>query len=137
QGKKMTYEELKNKVDHLAGNWEQMGFKKGERIGLMIRNHPDYIVSYYAAHALGLIVVQINPSYTARELLQILADAEVSYILVGPESIDVAREVRDIHHFKGIIASQVANLDADEPIYYLDELIASPFVLDKPAEVDI
>lgn len=74
----ITYKQLKSKVDQLAGAWKKMNLQKGERIGFMIPNHPDYIIGYYAAIALGLIVVQINPNYTPRELLHILEDAQVS-----------------------------------------------------------
>src|SRR4051794_18249798 len=44
---------LKMQVDKLAGKWKEIGLKKGDRIGLMMANHPYYIVSYYAAQALG------------------------------------------------------------------------------------
>lgn len=59
-----TYIELKDKVDRVAAAWKELGAQKGERIGIMAANHPDYIIAYNAAQALGLIVVQINPMYT-------------------------------------------------------------------------
>lgn len=136
QEEKMTYGDLKNRVDHLAGSWQQMGFKKGERIGLMIRNHPDYIVSYYAAHALGLIVVQINPSYTARELLQILTDAQVSYILVDNKSIDTVQEVEGIYQFQAIMASQIMESKLNKQVHQLKELITSENKLDNSIPVN-
>ena len=51
----MDYKNLKMQVDKLAGKWSEMGFVKGERIGLMMANHPYFIISYYAAQALGLL----------------------------------------------------------------------------------
>ena len=79
---------LKRRVDCLANSWVIRGFKQGERIGITVTNHPDYIVSYYAAHAIGAIVVQINPAYTPRELLQIVNDAQVSYIVTDENSVE-------------------------------------------------
>lgn len=136
QGETITYKELKNNVDQLAGSWQQMGFAKGERIGLMIRNHPDYIVSYYAAHALGLTVVQINPSYTVRELLQIVTDAEVSYILVDNKSTETVQQARDIYTFKAIMTSQIELKNEAEFVYRLPDLIHSGEKLQQPTLVD-
>lgn len=134
--KKMTFEELKNKVDHLAGNWEKMGFKQGERIGLMLQNHPDYIVAYYAAHALGLIVVQINPSFTARELLQIVTDSQISYILVDKKSIETVQSVNDLYSFQVILTSQLTVAKLEEQFYPLEELTDSGNKLTTPASIN-
>ena len=38
----MDYKSLKSQVDKLAGKWKEMGFVKGERIGLMMANHPYF-----------------------------------------------------------------------------------------------
>ncbi|WP_269410678.1 long-chain-fatty-acid--CoA ligase [Lentibacillus daqui] len=134
--KTITYEELKNKIDHLAGNWGRMGFKQGERIGLMIQNHPDYIVSYYAAHALGLIVVQINPSYTARELLQIVTDVQLTYILADPKSIETVQAVKDIYPFQTIVTSQLAELELDKQTHQLKALTETGEKLNTPVAIN-
>ncbi|MGM9955973.1 MAG: AMP-binding protein, partial [Peribacillus sp.] len=42
----MDYKSLKSQVDRLAGKWREMGLVKGERIGLMMANHPYFIISY-------------------------------------------------------------------------------------------
>ena len=136
EGTEITYEELKSRIDRLAGSWRKMGFEKGERIGLMMRNHPDYIVSYYAAHALGLIVVQINPNYTVRELLQILTDAEVSYIVVDGVSLKTVYEVESIYQFKAIITSQSTATEANEQVFHIEKLIALDTLLSTPAVID-
>ncbi|UOQ94603.1 long-chain fatty acid--CoA ligase [Halobacillus shinanisalinarum] len=136
-GEAMTYHELKSRTDQLAGSWQKMNFKKGERIGLMVGNHPDYIVSYYAAQSLGLIVVQLNPSYTTRELLQILTDADVSYIVADATSLQTVCEVDKLYSFKEMIASQVDISECRDRFWQLEELVHSDTVLDSPASVDM
>ncbi|WP_224771249.1 long-chain-fatty-acid--CoA ligase [Metabacillus idriensis] len=130
----ITYMELKNKVDRLAGKWNEMGFKKGDRIGLMLANHPDYVISYYAAHALGLIVVQINPMYTARELLQIVADAEVTTIVADAAGRKTINEVSDLYSFTHMMASQLSGSDGH--YLKLEDLIASGISLKRPAQIN-
>lgn len=131
-GTLITYKDLKSRVDRLAGSFEEMNVKKGERIGLMVGNHPDYIVAYYAAHALGLIVVQINPAYTTRELLQIVTDSEVSYIVADSVSLKTVRQLKGIYQFKQIITSQV-----NESTLRIEDLIESDSKLENPVSIDI
>lgn len=76
-----------------------MGFVKGERIGLMVANHPYFIISYYAAQALGLIVVQINPLYKPRELLQILIDSDTKNIVFDQTAANTIEETKAIYEF--------------------------------------
>ncbi|USK30032.1 long-chain fatty acid--CoA ligase [Bacillus sp. CMF21] len=130
----LSYLELKSKVDLLAGKWNEMGFKKGERIGLMLANHPDYVISYYAAHALGLIVVQINPMYTARELLQIITDAEVTSIVADASGRKTINEVSGLYSFRHMMASQLS--ESDGRYLKLEELIAFGIPLKSPAEIN-
>lgn len=135
EDEKTTYQELKDQTDRLAGAFQEMGFQKGERIGLMLANHPDYIISYYAAQALGLTVVQINPMYTPRELLQIVNDAQVSYIVGDPVSRKTIFEVNELYPFRHIIGSQFEDLYSDA-FKTLDELIPFSAPIDAPAEID-
>src|SRR5699024_9406277 len=71
---KITYTELKEKVDFLASAWEHESLNNAERIAMMLWNTPYYIITYYAAMKLGLTVVQINTNYTIRELIEIIKD---------------------------------------------------------------
>ncbi|WP_173916751.1 long-chain fatty acid--CoA ligase [Halobacillus sp. Marseille-Q1614] len=105
QKEKISYQELKEKVDRLAGAWNALGLTKGERIGLMISNHPDYIISYYAAQRLGLIVVQINPRYTSRELLQIVRDSEMNHLVTETGQVSTVEQVQEIYALHHVFVS--------------------------------
>ena len=120
EDQKISYQTLKEKVDRLASALLQVGCKKGERIGLMISNHPSYVISYYAALKLGLIIVQVNPMYTPRELLEIFQDAGVEHLIVEPENFTKIAEL-PAFFFKNIFLSEVA--DAIENCPSIDELI--------------
>lgn len=103
------YKTLKTQVDKLAGKWKEIGLKKGDRIGLMMANHPLYIVSYYAAQALGLIVVQVNPMYTSRELMQIVIDSCTQYIVFDKIAKHTVEEVKEVYSFE-----QCFSIEADD-----------------------
>ncbi|WP_051865100.1 long-chain-fatty-acid--CoA ligase [Metabacillus indicus] len=134
EGEETSYLELKDRVERLAGAWRELGLVKGNRIGLMLANHPDYVVSYYAAHALGLVVVQINPMYTARELLQIVMDAEVTAIVADKAGRETIRKISDIFTFSYTFGSQPDG--QDDSFSSLDHLIESGKPLHQPEEID-
>ncbi|GAB3805234.1 long-chain-fatty-acid--CoA ligase [Virgibacillus kimchii] len=96
EGKEITYKVLKDRVERLATVWDQTGLKKGDRVGLMVSNQPCYIIAYYAAMKLGLIVVQINPHYTARELIQIVSDADIKCMVVEKRSMETFKKIDDM-----------------------------------------
>ncbi|MGG1290293.1 long-chain fatty acid--CoA ligase [Bacillus smithii] len=131
----ITYKQLKSKVDQLAGAWKKMNLQKGERIGFMIPNHPDYIIGYYAAIALGLIVVQINPNYTPRELLHILEDAQVSYIVVNKTSLPTIHAVEDLYTFKKIFTSQIG--EKRKNTIPIEECFSSQHSLQTPTPINV
>ena len=81
QGQEITYQELGKWVTSLASAFAHLGVKKGERIGVLLPNCPQYIVAYYAILKNGGIVVNVNPMYVERELEFQLKDAGVESIL--------------------------------------------------------
>lgn len=136
EGETLTYRQFKEKVDKLAGMWRKMGLQKGERIGLMVPNHPDYVLSYYAAIALGLIIVQINPSYTIRELIHILEDSKISYIVVNDKSLPTVQAITDTFSFKRIFSSQIS--EKLENVVPLDECYREEYLpLEQPADINV
>ena len=74
-GAELTFLELKQRADALAAALARLGIVKGDRVGIMLPNCPQYIIAAFAILRLGAIVVNINPSYTAREVLTVAADS--------------------------------------------------------------
>ena len=81
QGRTMSYRELGRCVDNFASAMAQIGMKKGERMGIMLPNCPQYIVAYYGILKLGGVVVNVNPMQVERELEFQLKDAGVEVIM--------------------------------------------------------
>lgn len=54
---------------------------RGGRVALVCGNSLDIPVAMFAVHAAGAQAVPINPTYTARELTHILADAEAHVVI--------------------------------------------------------
>ncbi|MFJ8063980.1 long-chain fatty acid--CoA ligase [Psychrobacillus sp. NPDC096426] len=78
---RLSYFELKNTTEYLASALYNRGFKKGDRLALMLSNSMEYILTFFAVHRLGGTIVQVNPMYQTHELDKILKDSESSWFI--------------------------------------------------------
>lgn len=78
---RVTYREMMENIDRMATAFTEMGLQKGDRIALMLPNCFAYVYSYYAAMRQGLVVVQLNPLLTARELSFIVRDSGAKVLI--------------------------------------------------------
>ena len=77
----LTYTELKYASDYFAAALYNRGFRKGDRMAIMLPNSAEYIIAYFAVHRLGGVVCQINPMYQPQELEYILQDSEAKWFI--------------------------------------------------------
>ena len=80
-GATLTFLELKRRSDALAAALVDLGIGRGDRVGIMLPNCPQYIIATFAILRAGAIVVNINPSYTAREVLTVAADSGIRVLV--------------------------------------------------------
>jgi len=80
-GATLTYREIKIRSDWFAASLGRLGIEKGDRVGIMLPNCPQYMIAAFAVLRHGAIVVNINPTYTARELLTIAVDSGVRIVV--------------------------------------------------------
>ena len=82
-GRMLRYAELE-RLSANFGAWLQQvaGLRKGARIAIMLPNVLQYPVVMYGALRAGLVVVNVNPLYTAEELAHQLQDSGAVAIVV-------------------------------------------------------
>ena len=80
-GATLTFREIKRRVDRLAAALARLGLGKGDRVGIMLPNCPQYIIAAFAILRLGAVVVNINPTYTARELRTVATDSGMTVLV--------------------------------------------------------
>lgn len=80
-GAQLTYREIKLQADKLATALAQMGIVKGDRVGVMLPNCPQYVIAFFAIVRLGAIVVNVNPLYTPREVEIVANDSGMRLLL--------------------------------------------------------
>ncbi len=84
---RITYAHLLQRVSAIAYQLQQAGIKKGEKVGILFPNHPDYVASFFAAAGLGATIVPINPLLKSDEIAHILADSHASTLVVHENSL--------------------------------------------------
>ena len=109
-GTELTYAELDNLTRNFAASLQDMGLQKGDRIALMMPNILQYPVALFGAIRAGLIIVNTNPMYTARELRHQLVDSGAKAIVVVENFASVLESVLDEVPLEHVITTGVGDL---------------------------
>lgn len=72
QNVRLTFSECTRRGDHLAAGLLKLGLKRGDRVGVLIPNDPEWLISLVASARAGFILVAINPAYQVDELVYCL-----------------------------------------------------------------
>jgi long-chain acyl-CoA synthetase len=81
-GKDVTFGETDKLSQALAAYLQSLGLAKGDRAAIMMPNCPQYPVAVAAILRAGLVVVNVNPLYTPRELEYQLKDSGAKAIVI-------------------------------------------------------
>ena len=81
-GRDVTYAQAHRQSLALAAYLQGLGLAKGDRVALMMPNIPQYPVCVAAVLRAGLVVVNVNPLYTPRELEHQLKDSGAKAIIL-------------------------------------------------------
>jgi len=81
-GKEVSYAQTDTMSKALAAYLQSLGLTKGDRVAIMMPNVPQYPVAVAAILRAGLVVVNVNPLYTPRELEHQLKDSGSKAIII-------------------------------------------------------
>lgn len=83
QWKEISYKETLQKADAISAYFLAIGIKKGDRLGLIIENSPEYVFYDQALQQIGAINVSIYPTLSEHEIEYILRDSNTRTLLIG------------------------------------------------------
>ena len=81
-GKNTSFQQTDQDSQALAAYFQSLGLNKGDRVAIMMPNVPQYPVTVAAVLRAGLVVVNVNPLYTPRELEHQLKDSGARAIVI-------------------------------------------------------
>jgi len=88
----------------------ELGFAKGDRVALMMPNLLQYPVALFGILRAGMVAVNVNPLYTARELEHQLSDASVRGIVIIENFAETLEKVIDKVPLEAVITTQVGDM---------------------------
>ncbi|MBZ3695286.1 AMP-binding protein [Phyllobacterium calauticae] len=98
QNVRLSYAELKQRVDAVAAGLIALGLKPGDRIGIWSPNNLEWVLTQFATAKAGLILVNINPAYRSHELEYAVNKVGCAALILSPalktsNYLDILREI--------------------------------------------
>lgn len=110
-GKTYTFRELETEVKKFASYLQNnLGLEKGDRVAIMLPNVLQYPICFYGILFAGMVVVNVNPLYTARELAHQLKDSGAQTIIIFENSAHILESVLENTEVKNILVTGIGDL---------------------------
>ncbi|HEY1826747.1 MAG TPA: long-chain fatty acid--CoA ligase [Acidimicrobiales bacterium] len=98
EGATMTYGEMAAKAVALAAGLHQRGVRRGDVVGLLSYNCPEFLQTIFAANYLGAIAMPINWRLAAAEVRFILEHSQASAFVCDAALLDVGERATEGAH---------------------------------------
>jgi 4-coumarate--CoA ligase len=108
-GRTYTYSQLRDMIHRFAGGLAARGFGRGDTLGLMAPNLPEYAIVFHGVAVAGGTVTTINPTYGAEEVRFQLLDAGATMLVTIGLFADTAKTA-----IEGTPITEVLTLDGAE-----------------------
>ena len=107
KGAAIAYETLERQSDAFAAALLANGVKKGDRVGLLLPNCPQFFVAELGAWKIGAVVAPLNPMYADRELQRSLSDHEIEIIITLTRFYERVKRVQTSTRLRLVIATNI------------------------------
>ena len=101
-------DELSNRFAHYL--LYELNLKKGDRVAIMLPNINQYPVALCGILKAGLVVVNVNPLYTPRELKHQLSDSRAKTIIILENFANVLSEVIQETSIEKVILTKMGDM---------------------------
>jgi long-chain acyl-CoA synthetase len=130
----ITWGELRERVDALAGGLAKLGLARGDTLALMLSNRPEFHICDLAGMMLGAAPFSIYNTYTAEQIRYLVDDAEARVLICEqqylPQVLEARRELPELEHVividgqapEGTLA--LADVEGSNPGFDVDGAVA-------------
>ncbi len=108
--KRFTFADIDELSEALAAWLQSQGLEKGARVAVMMPNLPQYMVVIAAVLRAGLVVVNVNPLYTARELEHQLKDSGARAIVILENFAHTLEEVIERTEVRHVVLASMGDM---------------------------
>ncbi len=94
EGKKISYADLSEKVRRFGAGLQNLGLKRGEKVAILLKNCPEFIISYFGILRAGGIAVPLNTFLKTEELKLILQDSSARFLITSSQLLEKVRNLQ-------------------------------------------
>jgi long-chain acyl-CoA synthetase len=134
--RKTTYGKLLEQSERLAAALASLGIAKGDRVGLMLPNCPEYVIGFFGVVRIGAAVTQVNPIYVERELEHIFDNSGSETAIVHAATYAKVKSIQPRTQLKRVISVGAPEGGLDEGDVTFDELVGSASGPAPEVEID-
>jgi long-chain acyl-CoA synthetase len=110
-GKTLSYRQIDQLSSQFAGYLTGvLGLRQGDRVAIMLPNVLQYPIALFGALRAGMIVVNTNPMYTARELKHQLEDSGAKAIVVLDNFAATLAQIVGQTHIEHVVTTGIGDL---------------------------
>ncbi|KAI9321939.1 long-chain-fatty-acid--CoA ligase [Zopfochytrium polystomum] len=85
EGERVTFSEFRARTINLGHALWRVGVRKGDRVGICMRNYPEWVLAFFAAISIGAIAVPVNAWLSASETEYCLGNASPRVVFADAE----------------------------------------------------
>jgi long-chain acyl-CoA synthetase len=117
KGQKYTFKELLKKTDKLANSLLENGVNTSAKVAILLENRPEYLITYYACHRIGAVVVPINNFLKGEEIRYILDDCSVNTIVTSAKyyEAEIKGIVSKLPNLQNVVICETPDTDEQFP----------------------
>lgn len=109
-GETSTFSEINHIANLLANALIELGVEFGDRVGIYLKNRPEYVTAIYACAKIGAVETPIRDEYQQREVEHTVDSAEITTIIAQSDDL-ILRNLAEV----------ASSHDAVERVIMIDE----------------
>ena len=117
---KWTFKQLKEEVESTAKKLHFCGIEKGNRVAVLLNNHPKMVIILHALQLLGCEAVLLNIRLQEQELVFQIKDSEVRHLITENELLLEKKEIQ-LHIPNVILSIEQLEEIAEKDFEYVTE----------------
>jgi long-chain acyl-CoA synthetase len=123
KGRAVSYGQLDRASNAFAAALRDLGVRKGDRVAVLLPNCPQFLIAEFGTWKAGAIVVAVNPTYSEREIEQVLDSTRTETVVTLTPFYQRVKAVQGRTGVKRVIATSIKE--------YLPPLLRLLFTLFK------
>jgi long-chain acyl-CoA synthetase len=119
----ISYGRLRRQTNWMAATLRsEFVVKKGDRVGVWLKNCPEFVPALFGVLQAGAVVVPINNFLKPNEVSYILTDGGIDVLIVDATSSEAVAKLRETHpSLQTLLVERIEEIDLSEPLPALAE----------------